>query len=282
MATWLNVEAVGPRYFATLEIPIARGRAFSEADRDGVERVVIVSEAVARHFWPGADPIGQGIEGPFIGKAGDFARVVGVVPDTRYRDLRAPKPTIYFPHRQFVTAQPFIVVRTKGDPSALVAPARSVIASVRSDMLMWRARTMDELAGVPLQQPRLSTSLLVAFGLSALLLAGFGLYAVTATAVRSRTRELAIRIALGASPNELRAMVLRQATRVVAFGVVAGLLGAIATSRFVQALVFETSPNDPLSLAAVVFVLMLVSLVAASIPARRSARVDPVQAFREQ
>jgi hypothetical protein len=180
--TWLNVEAVGPEYFKTFEIPLRRGRAFTDIDRAGTERVVIISEAVARHFWPSEDAVGQEIGGPFIGEKNEFARIVGVVPDTRYRDLRTAIPTIYFPHRQFVAAQAFIAVRTAGNPADVIPMARKVIADVDPDVLMWRVRTMNDLLGQPLAQPRLSAALLGGFGVGALLLAAFGLYAVTATA----------------------------------------------------------------------------------------------------
>ena len=280
--TWLNVEAVGPDYFKTFEIPVRRGRAFADADRDGAERVVIISEALARHFWPREEAVGQEIGGPFIGKKNEFARVVGVVPDTRYRDLRAPMPTIYFPHRQFVAAQSFIGIRTAGNAADIIPVARKAIAGVDPDVVMWRARTMENLLADPMAEPRLSAALLGGFGIGALLLAAFGLYAVTATAVRSRTRELGIRVALGASPTTLYRMVLRQASSVVLIGVVVGLVGAVAAARFVQAMVFDVSPTDPASLASVTLILVGVALVAAFVPARRAARVDPVGALRAE
>jgi len=282
MARWLNVEAVGPSYFQTLGIALRRGRSFTDTDRNGAERVVIVSEAVARHYWPNVDPIGQEIGGPFIGTKNDYARVVGIAPDTRYRDLRLPKPTIYFPHRQFITAQPFIIARTTGDPYAIVPSARKAVAEAGSDLLMWRARSMTDLVGEPLAQPRLSAGLLVTFGASALLLAAFGLYAVTATALRSRTRELGIRLALGATPSSLHFLVIHQAATVIGAGVVLGLMGAMAGMRLLRALVFDVSPTDPTSIAAVTFILVVAALIAAFVPARRAARVDPVRALRAE
>ena len=151
--------------------------------------------------------------------------------------------------------------------------ARKAIADVDPDVLMWRVRTMNDLLAQPLAQPRLSAALLGGFGVGALLLAAFGLYAVTATAVRSRTRELGIRIALGASPAALYRMVLRQATSVVLVGAGVGLVGAVAATRFVRSILFEVSPTDPTALASVTLILLVAALIAAFIPARRAAGV---------
>jgi len=278
-APFVSVEAVGKDFFRTLGLPLVRGRAFSDADRDGAPKVGVVSEAVARRLWPGVDPIGKRIHRPAQDSPDSQVTVVGVAGDLHYREHRTLTPTVYLPYRQFM-AQGFFAIRTPGNIGAVVPAMRRNVADVDADALVWKAQTMDDLLAAPLAQPRLNALLLSAFGLTALILAAIGLYGIIASAVRQQTREFGVRLALGATPSQIRDLVLGEALTVTGVGAVVGLAGAAASSRFMRALLFQVSPSDPVTLGAVCGVLLGVALLAAYIPARRATKVDPMVALR--
>jgi predicted permease len=277
------MAVVGAGYFRSLGIPLLRGRGFADADREGSTRVALVSEQVARRFWPGQDPIGKQIGFDPPTSAGWWT-VVGLVPETRYRALRAPAPTVYLPYRQFgdvVTMITTVAVRTTGDPSTATPSIRRVVRSTDTDVVVTSAAPLHALVAGELAEPRLSAVLAGVFGAGALVLASLGLYAVLAFVVRQRTRELAIRHALGATPLRLRALVLRQALVLAVTGAVWGLLVALAGARLLRSLLFGVSPTDPLTLATVTATLILVALAAAYLPARRATRADAAAMLRE-
>jgi len=245
--------------------------------------VALVSEQVARLFWPGQDPIGKQIGFDPPTSAG-WCTVVGLVPETRYRALREPAPTVYLPYRQFgdvVTMITTVAVRTTGDPSTATPSIRRVVRSTDTDVVVTSAAPLHALVAGELAEPRLSAVLAGVFGAGALVLASLGLYAVLAFVVRQRTRELAIRHALGATPLRLRALVLRQALMLAGTGAVGGLLVALAGARLLRSLLFGVSPTDPLTLATVTATLILVALAAAYLPARRATRADAAAMLRE-
>jgi putative ABC transport system permease protein len=277
------MAVVGAGYFRSLGIPVLRGRGFADADREGSTRVALVSEQVARRFWPGQDPIGKQIGFDPPTSAGWWT-VVGLVPETRYRALREPAPTVYLPYRQFgdvVTMITTVAVRTTGDPSTATPSIRRVVRSTDTDVVVTSAAPLHALVAGELAEPRLSAVLAGVFGAGALVLASLGLYAVLAFVVRQRTRELAIRHALGATPLRLRALVLRQALVLAGTGAVWGLLVALAGARLLRSLLFGVSPTDPLTLATVTATLILVALAAAYLPARRATRADAAAMLRE-
>lgn len=273
------VEAGGSEYFSTFRIPLIRGRGFTSADRAGTPLVAVVSQALARQYWPGGDPIGARFR--MSGDTGGWRTVVGVAGDIRFRSLREPTPTLYLPWRQSF-AQTFFAIRTRGDPAPVVAAVRREVRAFDSAFQVWRAGTMDEYLAGPLAQPRLSALLLSGFALAALLLAAIGLFGVMASAVRERTRDLGIRMALGARPEQLRGEVLRDALRLSGLGLAAGLVAALLATRALRALLFEVSPWDPLTLLGVCLILLAVAALAAYLPARRATRVDPVDALRAE
>jgi predicted permease len=275
---FVSMEAVGPGYFRTLGIPL-RGRAFTDADREHAPNVVIVSEAAARRYWPGQDPIGRRLKVPTDTNPNAWAAVVGVAGDVHFRTLREATPTVYFPYHQFFT-QGIFVVRTRGDLAAALPAIRRAAHDAAPRARLWNARPMGELLAGPLAQPRLSAFLLGAFALTALALAAVGLYGASASAVRQRTRELGVRLALGATPAGLRRGVLGQALAVAALGTALGTVGALAAARLLSALLFEVSPADPLTFAGVVALMLAVALLAAYVPARRATRVDPAEVLR--
>jgi len=272
-------EVGGPDVFRTLGIPLLRGRDFTDADRASAPKVAIVSQALAQRLWPNEDAVGKRLRSP-LDPSGTTYPVVGVAGDTHYRDLREPTPIIYFSWRQMFWAG-YVAVRTNV-PFAEVLPAlEREMHAVDPQLVVWRVKSLDELIAEPLARPRLSTFLLSGFGLVALLLAAMGLYGILASTVRERTRELGVRLAVGASPERLRRGVLGEALRMTLGGAVAGIAGALAMSGVVASLLFEVRPTDPAALAGACAVLIVVALAAAYLPARRATRIDPAQALRE-
>ena len=277
------VEAAGPDFFRVFGIPIVRGRAFVDTDRENAPLVAIVSESVARRFWPGEDPIGKriGVPPPWSTVAGatDWRTVVGLTRDNHLRSLRESLPAIYLPWHQGYW-QTYFAIRTTSDVGTLMPAIRRQAHEVDPQVDLWYGRTMDELLAEPLAQPRFGTLLMSSFGLAALVLAAIGLFGVMSSIVGEQTRELGIRIALGAMPSDLRRSVLGRAFVLTIVGVAIGLVGAIGASRLFQSLLFEVSAVDPLALASAGALLIVVAVFAAYVPARRATRIDPVQALR--
>jgi predicted permease len=276
----LNMEVVAPGYFSTLDIPVLRGRAFTDVDREGAPPVVMVSESTARHLWPGRDAVGEQVL--FGADLQQTFTVVGVVPDTRYRDLRDARPSVYFPLAQsfFPFAPMNLAIRTTGPPLTVVDELRRVIADTDAAVGLAGATPFDTFLERPLAQPRLNALLLVIFGIAAVTVAAVGLFGVMMTMVRLRTRELGVRLALGATVQDLRWMVLRRGLVIAAAGSLLGLLGALLTNQLLAALLYEVSPTDGTTLAAVTALLLAVAALASVIPARSCTRIEPVVALR--
>lgn len=272
-------EGGGPDYFRTFGIPIVRGRGFLDSDRKGAPNVVVVSEAVAQHYWPNQDPIGKRIRMSYDREP--WRTVVGVSGESRFRALREATPMIYMPQRQSYW-QGMIAVRTTADINTLLPVIRRTISEADPGVMVWTARAMDEYLGVQLAQPRLSALLLSAFGLVALVLAAIGLYGVMASAVRQQTREIGVRMALGATAARVRREVLGAALGITAVGAVVGIFVALVSSKFLSALLFEISPTDPIVLCGACALLLVIGVGAAYVPARWATKVDPAQALRAE
>jgi putative ABC transport system permease protein len=277
----IPIETGGPDYFKTFGIPVIRGRSFNNADREHAPGVVIVSESVARRFWPGEDPIGKRIRTKQIPDDGGepWRTVVGVVPDTHLRSLREPSPTVYFPWLQS-TWQGYFAIRSSVPLPALLSSLRQAGLDVDPGVRLWHAQTMDELLAAPLAEPRVGTLLMSTFGLVALLLAAIGLYGVMTALVRGQTREIGVRMALGATSAVIRGGVLRRAMVVSCAGAAVGLGVALMTSRALTSVLFDVSPTDPVALGGACLILVVVGVVAACVPAWRATRIDPVRALR--
>jgi putative ABC transport system permease protein len=270
---------VTPEYFAALGIPVVRGRAFAEADRVGAPEVVIVSEAVARRYWPGEDPIGRRMR--FSWGPGDEQEIVGVVGDVKHDGLELPAEGMVFrPLAQFAFPGVSIVIRSDGAALDVVAAARRVVAELDPAMPISDVRTMDQVVRGSVAGRRTTMLLLGGFALLALVLAAVGVYAVTAQAVAHRTREIGVRMAIGARATDVLRMVLRQEMAAVALGVLGGLAGAAAATRVLAASLYGVGATDPVTFLAVAGLLAAVALLAALLPARRATRVDPVRALR--
>ena len=273
----MDFEVATPSFFRTLGITLVRGRLFTDEDREGTLPVVVIGESAARHYWPGADPIGRR-----LGRGKNAFTVVGVVRDSHYRNMRDPRPSMYLPLRQspFPVTPLTLVIATTGSPADLVPAVRRAVSEAVPGIAVVSATPLTTFLAAPLAQPRLDALLLALFAGAAVLLAAVGLFGVMAAAVRQRTREIGVRIALGATPARVSGAVMGRALTIAAIGATAGLLAALASTRALQSLLYSVSPTDPLTLALVIVLLLLVSLLAAYLPARRAQRVDPIVALR--
>lgn len=278
----LNMEVVTPAYFETFGIPVIRGRRFTEQDREGGPAVVMVSQSAARHYWPGEDPVGKRLK---MGAESEWTgTVVGVVPDTRYRDLRNARPSIYFPLRQsfFPFVPMTLAVRTNGPPAELVATIRRVISESEPGVALASAEPFEAFLAGPLAQPRLNALLLALFAAAAVTLAAVGLFGAVTAMVRQRTRELGVRMALGASTGDLRRMVMQRGLAITSLGASLGLLGALLANRLLSAMLYEVTPTDIATLGAVTGLLLGVATLAILTPARAIMRIDPVIVLRAE
>ncbi len=278
---WANFEVVGPGYFRTLELPVMRGRAFDENDHERAAPVAIVSEAIARRIWPGIDPIGKRLKLGTADGPGEWIAVVGVVGDTRYHELTSLQPSLYLPTRQFGGPVPMtLAVRTRSDDAHVIAQVRAVLRALHPDLMIARGGAMSQLLAAPLAGTRFASLLLGTFAMVTLFLALVGMYAALAFAVRQRSREIGIRLALGASASMVRGLVLRQALRLAAMGCALGIGVALMTSRFLRSLLYATSATDPVTYLAVTALVLSASALASWLPALRAGRVNPMQMLR--
>ncbi len=275
--------AVSGDYLATMRIPIVRGRGFSPAElRDSLPAVAIVSQALARRIWPGEDPVGKRVR---LGDPnGPWREVVGIAGDVRHTALDDPvRQQIYLPERQWFSEGGMVLVaRTRGDPADLAPLVRQAARSVDPTQPVLRVTTMDALVSGSVAQRSLALILFGAFAAVALLMAAAGIYGALAGAVAERTREIGVRLALGASPGGLLRGVVADAGRLALLGVAIGAAGAIGVGRLLRGLLYGVAAADPGTLAAVGAVLALVALAACLVPARRASSVDPVRALRAE
>jgi putative ABC transport system permease protein len=283
-------------YFGTLGVPIRRGRTFTSAEDDEFRPVAIVSESLAATFWPGQDPIGKRIKNGLRESRRPWLEIVGVAGDAHDGPLtNAPTIHVYVPFSHIVpdldqlgeAGSGFgrtlrIALLAHGDPAALVTPARAQIAQLDAALPVTRIATMEQQVTESMAPQSFSTAVLAAFAAGALLLAAIGLYGVLAFAVAQRTREIGVRIALGASRGSVLGMVVRQGMLLVAAGLAIGLAGAVGVTRVMTTLLYRTQPFDPWTFAAVPVVLATVALLACYLPARRAARVEPMVALRTE
>jgi predicted permease len=278
-AAWSNT--VDEHFFPLMEMPILKGRAFDSRDSAGSPRVVIVNETFGARMWPNRDPIGQRFR--LDSPDGREAQVIGVTKAAKYAYwAESPQMAFWLPFSQNYESHVMFEVRTAGDPAVMAAIARSQVRALDPDMPVIRTSTMAAFYHDRfLLGPRLLAQLVTAIGLIGLLLAVIGLYGVVAYAVSRRTREIGIRMAIGARPGDMLRMVLGQGFVFTIVGVVIGGVIAIAAGGYAQSFVIGASPRDPLTLAAVVAILTAVMMIACWVPARRASRVDPVRALKQ-
>jgi len=269
-------------YFRTMGIPLLKGRLFDDRDGADAPHVALISESLARVKWPNQDPLGHTIEFGNIDGDLRLLTVVGVVGDVREDKLETPpRPTIYVNYRQRPqnTAQFSIVIRSAGDPASVITSARKIIHDLDPDVPP-STNTFATIFAASTNARRFNLVLIGIFAGTALLLAIAGIYGVLAYSVARRTREIGVRMALGASANKVMRLVLRQAMITAAVGIVFGLVGSFILTRFLQSMLYEVGSTDPLTFTAVAILLLAVALLASYLPARRATKVDPIVALR--
>jgi predicted permease len=279
----MQVRVATPGYHRAMGIELVKGRGFDAGDRLGAMPVVLVNETAATRLWPEQDPLGRQFTlGTRLGQGGSPAggTVIGVVRDVRdFGPVRPVRPTVYLAHAQFPMSFATLAVRTGGG-SVPTNALRAIVTELDPNVPIFSVRTMDERVAAATAQPRVYVLLLGLFAAVALLLAALGIYGVLAHAVSQRTREIGIRLALGAGRAAVIAMVVRQATFFAVAGLGVGLALALAATRLMSGLLFQVQPHDAATYASVACGLFAVALVAAYVPARRAAHVDPVRALK--
>jgi predicted permease len=279
----VQYSSATPRYFDVMGIRLLRGRTFGSQDDGRAAPVVVVTGSIARLSWPGQDPVGKRLHLGGPQAKNPWMTVVGVVDDMRTRRIEEePRPTIYRPLAQRSGLNLSIVLKTSADPKRLGPALAAQVRAVDPDLPTFGARTMQDVVATATASRRFSTQLLAAFAVLALVLAAVGIYGVMAFVVGQRTREIGIRIALGAHPGSVVRLVLRQALVLAACGVAAGAVTALLATRVLAGLLFEVRPSDPLTYALIAALLGGTAAVAAWRPARRAASVDPITALRAE
>jgi predicted permease len=278
----LNLESVHPNYFSTIEAPIVRGRPFSTADRQGTVEVAIVSEDVASRLWPGQNPLGKRLKMGRVEGSGRWLEVVGIAAATRYRTVTTPRPTLYLPAAQFQMTATMLIVRSAASLELLTSVARERIHGIDPNVMVLSAAPFADYLARPLGRPRFNAFLIGLFGIAALLLSTLGLYAVMTAHVRQRDREIAVRLALGATGASVRRLVLVEAGRLAILGALLGVAAAVAGTRVLRGLLFEVQPMDPVAIGGAAVLLIGAAALAAYAPMRRAARADLVSVLRSQ
>jgi putative ABC transport system permease protein len=279
---------VSPDYFRSLGIPLIKGRFFSPSDRVEGEKdpmIVIINQTMAKQYFGGNDPIGRRIQTGDPTPGAPWETIVGVVGDVKYSGLDSPPgPTLYVPYNEngwaLWSSQMYLVVRGNEGASEIVPAIRSQLASMDSALPLAHIRTMDQLVDESLVEQRFRTWLVSGFAALALLLSAIGIYGLISYSVSQRTREIGVRMALGAQRSSVLVLVLKEGLQVVAFGLLLGLVGSVSATRIIRSLLYSTSATDALSFVATSLTLLAVALLACYIPARRATKVDPMVALR--
>lgn len=279
----VQTNTVGRDFFSTMGISILRGRGFNDSDTATSPKVAIVNRALARRFFPGQDAVGQKFESDPEDVEGPV-EIVGICPDTRYADLRSETPpTFYLNYRQKPGGGRMVIeIHTEAEPASVLNAARAVVTSLDRNLPLLDVRTMQQQVDSTMSDERVFAELTSGFGMLALVLACIGIYGLVAYTVARRTSEIGIRLALGAQRAQVRGMILRESTWLAIVGIVVGVAGALALTRLVRAMLYGIQPYDPLTIAAGAALLLVVTLAASWVPARRAAGVEPVVALRHE
>jgi len=279
-------DIVTPEYFHTMHVPLLEGRDFFWSDSPQTQPVAIINEAMAKHYWPGEDPLGKRFH--LYGRDDNFPwmTIIGVVADVReFSPTREAEPIMYFPIAQFAYPDGILrdwVVRTTGDPVRIASSVPAAVWSVDKNLPVTRMRTMEEVRSISLASQRMNLLLFGLFAALALALATIGIYGVLAYSVAQRTREIGIRLALGAHRKDVLRLVISQGMRLASLGILLGLFGAFALTRLMSGMIYGVSSTDPVTFVAVAALLGVVAIAACYIPARRATRVDPMVALRHE
>jgi putative ABC transport system permease protein len=276
----IGVHWITPSWASVMRVPLKAGRLFNAEDRIGAPKSILVSESAAKKFWPGESPLGKRAQ-IYQGRFDDGATVVGVVGDVLYHTIDSlPITDVYLPYAQSPAPRMMIFVRTGGEPLALVAGARRVVSALVPGLPVFDIKTMASRTAIATAQARFSATLLALFAATALLLAVLGIYGVMSFMVIQRTREIGIRMALGADRARVRGLIVREGLQLAAAGAGLGLIGAFAATRVLRSLLFDVKPGDPLTYIGIVILLAVAAAIASWIPARRASQVEPTEALR--
>jgi putative ABC transport system permease protein len=276
---FVTTNVVGPKYFSTLSIPIRQGRDFLPDDRPGGRRVAIVNQSMVRRFWPKGNALGARFH--FFG--GEVVEIVGIAADSAIVDVTGSSQTCaYLPFSQNYSEYATLQVRTSGNPAPVVGLLRKEIRAIDEQLPLIQATTMSRIVEDALWAPRMATRLLAVFGALALVLAAIGLYGVVAYTASQRTREIGVRIAMGAGPREVFRLVVGGALSMTGAGMVLGIAAGLALARAMSSLLFGVGAMDLVTFVVVPLVLGGVSFLASALPARQATRVDPILALRSE
>jgi predicted permease len=276
----IQVNNVSPGYLQTIGIPLVRGRDFTNADTETSPKVVIVNQTMADQFWKGQDPIGRRFK--FFGDQ-DYSTIVGVAKTAKYNGVQEqPLPFIYLPLKQNYSPAVALHVRTSGDASRLASAVRGAVRDLDPTLTLFNVQTLEDQIEQSLQPQKMVVVLLTIFGALALMLAAIGLYGVGSYAVSQRTREIGVRMALGAQPSSVLSLVLGNGMLLVGIGLAVGLVVSFFVAGAMAALIVGVNPHDPLTFAATPVLLAIIALVASYVPARRATRIDPLLALRTE
>ncbi len=279
----VQFRRAGGRYFEAMGVPLLQGRTFDRRDRPEAQPVMIASRRAADLLWPGEDPVGGHVRFGFAADDAPWVEVVGVVGDVRHFGLEAEAPpTVYVPFSQGPPGTPLLAVRTPGDPRAITGSVRETLRALAPEVVTWDLRPMTAHVGDSLASRRFLLLLIGFFGVLALVLAAVGIYGVVAFGVRRRTREIGVRMALGADRPAVVRMVVSRGLRLSLGGLALGLPAALLLTRLIRGLLFEVAPADPVALGGVVLLLGGVATFASWLPSRLAVRVDPMAVLREE
>jgi len=275
------ISSISPLYLETMGIPLLSGRRFTDHDREPAPAVIIVNVAMANKYWPNEDPIGKRIR--FDESKDEWLTVVGLAANSRNLGLDTePGPLLYMPFHYFPLQFMSLVARSPGGTGAVASAVRSEIHAIDPELPVERAQPLSEVVHASVAEPRFRTMLLSGFAVTALLLAAIGVYGLISYSVAQRTREIGIRVALGARPRQVVSPIVKEGMTLALIGVALGLAGAAAATRLIASVLFGVEPTDPLTFSAVAVLLLLVALLASYIPSRRALRVDPLVALRAE
>jgi len=270
-----DFRRISPRYLRTMGVPLLQGRLLSDRDVRDAPLVILIDETLARQYWPNENPIGRRMR-----LWGEFREVVGIVGQVHHYGLeKQPEPTIYAPFEQMPNKAMALAIRTTMNTEAVVRAVKQAVWSVDRGQPVFQIRSMDDYLSLADTAPRISTALLLVFAGVSMLLAALGIHGVVSYGVAQRTREFGLRMALGSSPGQLKALVIRSGLKTALMGLAAGMAGAAALASALRALLYGVAPLDPTVMAAVAALLLTVALIANYVPARRATRVDPMEAL---
>jgi predicted permease len=276
----VGVHWITPTWTTVMRVPLKRGRLFGREDRKGAPKSIIINETAANKLWPGQDPIGKRAQ-VWQGGFDDGATVVGVIGDVRYHTVDSlPMADVYIPYAQSPAARMMIFVRTDREPLSLVSAARRVVSALVPGLPVFDIKSMAARTAVATAQARFSAALLAMFAGVALLLAVIGIYGVMSFMVVQRTREIGIRMALGADRAKVRGLIVREGLSLAAAGAALGLGAAFVVTKVLSSLLYDVKPGDPITYISIVALLGVAAGTASWIPARKASRVEPTEALR--